>query len=114
VFVDYIDRGRYITVGAINVLPAVVDRIESGMLWLYWQGCRLAAAPLPFETRIPGDFGVRPSQILIIRPDRLSARKRENLLEVEVEIKSAEFLTVELRRQNPHVMHRRDTAASMT
>jgi molybdate transport system ATP-binding protein len=132
-----------------NILPAVVDRLESDTLWLSWQGRRLAAAPLPFEPGTPVYLCVRPSQILIVRPDRLTARKRENLLEVEVvdqdmhaetytlylrlpdsdaahdlelalpgyvyhrlELESAKSLTVELRRQALHVMHRQDTAAS--
>ena len=132
-----------------NILPAVVDRIESGTLWLDWQGRRLAAAPLPFESGTPVYLCVRASQILIVRPDRLTARQRENLLDVDVvgqdmhaetytlylrlpdsdaahdlelvlpgyvyhrlELENAKSLTVELRRQDLHVIHRQDTAAS--
>ncbi|ETW93735.1 MAG: hypothetical protein ETSY1_37950 [Candidatus Entotheonella factor] len=68
-----------------NILPAVVDRAEPTTLWLTWQGHQLAANPLPALT--PGTLVyicIRPSQILIVRPDRLTARPRENLLNVEI------------------------------
>ncbi len=85
-----------------NILPAVVNQVETDTLWLDWLGHRLATAPLPFA---PGDsvyVCIRPSQLLIVRPDRLTARPRENLLDVEIVGKDmhAETYTLYLRLHN--------------
>jgi ABC-type Fe3+/spermidine/putrescine transport system ATPase subunit len=82
-----------------NILPAVVDRQESGTLWLRWQGHSLAAAPLALEAGTPVYICIRPSQILIVRADRAAARRRENLLEVTVvgQDIQAEMYTLYLR-----------------
>lgn len=90
-----------------NILPAVVDRLESDTLWLNWRGERLAAAPLAFAPGSPVYICIRPSRILIVRPDRLTARPRENLLHVEVVGSDlhAETYTLYLRLHNSHTAH---------
>ena len=68
-----------------NILPAVVEQSDADTLWLNWQGRQLAAPPLPaLAPGTPVHLCIRPSQILIVRPDRLTARARENLLNVEI------------------------------
>ncbi|MCS6925762.1 MAG: ABC transporter ATP-binding protein [Candidatus Binatia bacterium] len=67
-------------VGTRNILPAVVAQVEEHTLWLSWQGHRIAAPPRPFARGSPVYLCIRPTQIMIVRPDRLAERKRENLL----------------------------------
>lgn len=90
-----------------NILPAVVDEVESGTLWLDWQGQRLAAGPLPLAPGTPVYLCVRPSQLLIVRPDRMAARPRENLLEVEIIGRDmhAEMYTLYLRLHDSDAVH---------
>lgn len=66
-------------VGTGNILPAVVERVEEQTLWLFWQGHRIAASPAPFASGSPVYLCIRPTQIMIVRPDRLTERERENL-----------------------------------
>ncbi len=90
-----------------NILPAVVERAESGTLWLQWQGQRLAAAPHPLEPGTPVYICVRPSQLLIVRPGRLTARQRENVLKLEVvgSDRRAEMQTLYLRLYDSDAVH---------
>lgn len=67
-------------VGTGNILPAVVEEAETDTLWLRWQQQRIAVTPLPLAVGTPVYLCVRPTQILIVRPDRLHERPRENLL----------------------------------
>jgi molybdate transport system ATP-binding protein len=67
-------------VGTGNILPAVVEHNEKDTLWLRWQGRRVATFPTTLLS--PGTavfLCVRPTQILVVRSDRLSAHARENL-----------------------------------
>lgn len=66
-------------VGTSNILPAVVERVEPQTLWLQWQGRRIAANPAPFAPGASVYLCVRPTQILLVRPDRVAERERENL-----------------------------------
>jgi molybdate transport system ATP-binding protein len=86
-------------VGTGNILPAVVEGLDEDTLWLRWQGHRLAAAPAPFTPGTPVYLCVRPTQILIVRPDRLAERERENLLRGHIvgEMMQAETHTLQLR-----------------
>ncbi len=91
-----------------NILPAVVDRAESTTLWLDWQGHRLAApSQRALTPGTPVYICIRPSQILIVRPDRLTARPRENLLNVEIVGNElhAEMHTLYLRLPNSDTAH---------
>ncbi len=90
-----------------NILPAVVERAEPTTLWLGWQGHCLATNPLPLAPGTPVYICIRPSQIRIVRPDRLTARPRENLLNVEVVGSDlhAEMHTLYLRLHNSHAAH---------
>jgi molybdate transport system ATP-binding protein len=63
-----------------NILPAVVDRLEAETLWLRWQGYAIAAAPQPLAPGTPVYLCIRPAQVLVVRPERLSSRQRDNLL----------------------------------
>lgn len=67
-------------VGMGNILPAVVEQSDAWTLWLRWQGYRIAAPPAPVTVGAPVYLCIRPAQILIVRPDRLAQRERENLL----------------------------------
>lgn len=63
-----------------NILPAVVERAEAETLWVRWHDHLLATRP---QALAPGTLVylcIRPTQILIVRPQRLKARQRENLL----------------------------------
>jgi molybdate transport system ATP-binding protein len=63
-----------------NVLPAVAEHSEGDTLWVHWQGHHLAVPAHPITPGTPVDLCIRPTQILIIRPDRLRERERVNLL----------------------------------
>jgi molybdate transport system ATP-binding protein len=67
-------------VGTKNILPAVVEQADAPNLWVRWQGHRLAVTSTAFAPGAPVYLCIRPTQILIVRPDRFSERKRENLL----------------------------------
>jgi molybdate transport system ATP-binding protein len=86
-------------VGTGNILPAVVERAEAGTLWLGWQGQQIAAAPAPFAPGMPVYLCIRPTQLLVVRPDRLAERERENLLSGHIvsEMMQAETYTLHLR-----------------
>jgi molybdate transport system ATP-binding protein len=82
-----------------NILPAVVERVEGETLWLRCQGHRLATAPLPLAPGTPVDLCIRPTQVLIVRPDRMTTRPRENLLwgHIVSEVRHAEMYTLHLQ-----------------
>ncbi len=91
-----------------NILPAVINQAEPTTLWLNWQGYRLAAPPQrSFTPGAPVYICIRPSQILIVRPDRLTTRPRENLLNVEIVGNElhAEMHTLYLRLPNSDAPH---------
>lgn len=67
-------------VGVGNILPAEVECNEPDTLWLRWQGQRVAASPTSLAPGTPVFLCVRPTQILVVRADRLTERARENLL----------------------------------
>jgi molybdate transport system ATP-binding protein len=67
-------------VGTGNILPAVVERVERETLWVRWQRHLLAVAPQALSPGAPVYVCVRPTQILLVRPDRLPQRERENIL----------------------------------
>jgi molybdate transport system ATP-binding protein len=81
-----------------NILPAVVERVEAETLWLRWQGHGLATAPLPLPPGTSVDLCIRPTQVLIVRPDRVTTRPRENLLwgHIVGEVRHAEMYTLHL------------------
>ena len=86
-------------VGTGNILPAVVEQMTAGTLWLQWQGRRIAAVPAQFVPGTPVYLCIRPTQILIVRPDRLAERERENLLcgDIVGTLMQAETYTLHLR-----------------
>jgi molybdate transport system ATP-binding protein len=67
-------------VGTGNILPAVVERTDGETLWVQWQKNRLAVEPKTLGPGTPVYVCIRPTQILLVRPDRLSQRERENVL----------------------------------
>jgi molybdate transport system ATP-binding protein len=67
-------------VGTRNILPAVVERTDPDTLWVQWQGHRIAVPAHPIASGTPVDLCIRPTQVLIVRPDRLGERERVNLL----------------------------------
>ena len=85
-----------------NILPAVVERVDGGTLWLKWCGQLLAADARPLAIGTPVYVCIRPTQILIVRPDRFAARERQNLLRgsiVHTDMQ-AETYTLHLRLDN--------------
>lgn len=67
-------------VGTRNILPAVAERTAGDTLWVQWQGHHIAVPARPIASGTPVDLCIRPTQILIVRPDRLGERERVNLL----------------------------------
>ena len=63
-----------------NILPAVVERVDGETLWLNWCGRLLATHAQPLPAGTPVYACIRPTQILIVRPDRFGARARQNVL----------------------------------
>ena len=63
-----------------NILPAVVERIDGKTVWLNWRGRLLATYAQPLPAGTPVYACIRPTQILIVRPDRFGARQRQNVL----------------------------------
>ena len=85
-----------------NILPAVVEGADGETLWLRWDGQLLAADPQPLAAGTPVYVCIRPTQILIVRPDRFAARERQNLLSgsiVQTDVQ-AETYTLHLRLDN--------------
>src|SRR5712692_484354 len=82
-----------------NILSAVVERVEAGTLWLRWQGHCLATALLPLAPGTSVDLCIRPTQVLIVRPDRGTTRPRKNLLwgHIVSEVRHAEMYTLHLQ-----------------
>lgn len=82
-----------------NILPALVERVEAETLWLRWHDHAIAAPPQPLAPGTPVYLCVRPTQVLIVRPTRLHARARENLLQGTIvrETMQAETYTLYLR-----------------
>jgi ABC-type sulfate/molybdate transport systems ATPase subunit len=82
-----------------NILPALVERAADDTLWLQWQGHTLAAPPQPLAPGTPVYCCVRPAQVLIVRPERMTSRPRENLLRGEIvrETMQAETYTLYVR-----------------
>jgi molybdate transport system ATP-binding protein len=67
-------------VGTGNILPAVVERMDEGTLWVRWQKNLIAVVPKVLAPGTPVYLCIRPTQILLVRPDRLSQHERENVL----------------------------------
>ena len=82
-----------------NILPAVVERVDGETLWLRWRGRLLATDARPLAAGTPVYVCIRPTQILIVRPDRFAARERQNVLSgaiVHTDVQ-AETYTLHLR-----------------
>jgi molybdate transport system ATP-binding protein len=58
-------------VGTRNILRATVIESSSQRLLLDWQGRTLEAEPLPLNEGQEVDICIRPTQVMIVRPDRL-------------------------------------------
>jgi molybdate transport system ATP-binding protein len=67
-------------VGTRNILSAVAERTEGDTLWVQWQGHYIAVPACPIAPGTPVELCIRPTQILIVRPERLGERERVNLL----------------------------------
>lgn len=63
-----------------NILPAVVECVDEEAVWLRWRGHLLAAKAQPMAPGTPVYVCIRPTQILIVRPDRFTARERQNVV----------------------------------
>jgi molybdate transport system ATP-binding protein len=85
-----------------NILPAVVEHVEAETLWVRWQGYRIATTPQPLTPGTPVYLCIRPAQVLIVRPERLTSRRRDNLLcgDIVQETMHAETYTLFLRLEH--------------
>ena len=63
-----------------NILPATVERVEGEQLWLRWGSRLLVAEGRSMPSGTPVHVCIRSTQILIVRPDRSTARERQNVL----------------------------------
>lgn len=99
VFFHPADRRVAELVGTGNILPAVVERGDDRTLWLRWHDWQIAAAPAPFAPGTPVYLCIRPTQVLIVRPDRIALRERENVFcgEIVREMMQAETYTLYIR-----------------
>ncbi|HEY7493430.1 MAG TPA: hypothetical protein VIH59_20240, partial [Candidatus Tectomicrobia bacterium] len=90
-----------------NILPAVVDRLEAETLWVRWQGHILATLPQSLPPGTPVYLCIRPTQILIVRSERLFTRQRENLLSGTIvrESMQAEAYTLYFRLEHSHTTY---------
>ena len=59
-------------VGTRNILRARVQSVDEETLTLGWRGCILEANPLPLSPGAEVDVCIRPTQVMIVRPDRPS------------------------------------------
>jgi len=66
-------------VGTRNILPAVVERNEGQTLWLRWQEHPLAALATSLKPGTPVYVCIRPTQVLLVPPERRDEKERENL-----------------------------------
>lgn len=64
-----------------NIFTAVVERCEAETMWLRWNGHCLAVPPQTLAPGTPVYLCIRPTQVLIVRPERVATRRRENLLQ---------------------------------
>lgn len=71
-------------VGTGNILPAVVDHVGKDTMWVRWQKQLIAVAPQALSPGASLYLCVRPTQILLVRPDRLLQRERENVLHGQI------------------------------
>jgi molybdate transport system ATP-binding protein len=85
-----------------NIVPAVVEHVEAETLWVRWQGYTIATTPQPLEPGTPVYLCIRPTQVLIVRPERLTSRRRDNLLcgDIVQETMHAETYTLFLRLEH--------------
>ena len=63
-----------------NILPATVERVDGEKLWLRWGSRLLETEGRSMPPGTPVYVCIRPTQILIVRPDRSMARERQNVL----------------------------------
>ena len=63
-----------------NILPATVERVNGEKSWLRWGGRLLVTEGRTLPPGTPVYVCIRPTQILIVRPDRSAARERQNVL----------------------------------
>lgn len=67
-----------------NILSAVVERVDEDTLWLRWGAHLLATDVQPLAVGTPVHVCIRPTQVLIVRPDRFAARQRQNVLSASI------------------------------
>ena len=63
-----------------NILPATVERVDGEKSWLRWGRRLLLTQGRSLAPGTPVYVCIRPTQILIVRPDRSAARERQNVL----------------------------------
>ena len=85
-----------------NIVPAVVEHVDAETLWVRWQRYTIATTPQPLVPGTPVYLCIRPTQVLIVRPERLTSRRRENLLcgDIVRETIHAETYTLFLRLEH--------------
>jgi molybdate transport system ATP-binding protein len=66
-------------VGTENILSAQIERTANDWAWVQWQGRRIITKPTSLPAGAPVFLCIRPTQILVVRPDRLEERPRKNV-----------------------------------
>lgn len=90
-----------------NIVPAVVEHVDAETLWVRWQGYTIAATPQPLAPGTPVYLCIRPTQILIVRPERLASRQRDTLLYGDIvrETSQLDTSTLSLRLEHSTATH---------
>jgi ABC-type Fe3+/spermidine/putrescine transport system ATPase subunit len=90
-----------------NIVPAVVEGIDADTLWVRWQGYTIATTPQPLRPGTPVYLCIRPTQVLIVHPERLTSRRRDNLLcgDIVQETRHVDTSTLFLRLAHSSATH---------
>ena len=90
-----------------NIVPAVVEHTTAETLWVLWQGYMIATPPQPLLPGTPVYLCIRPTQVLIVHPERLTSQRRENLLYGDIvrETMHAETSTLFLRLEHSNAAY---------
>lgn len=88
-------------VGTENILFATVERSEKDFAWVSWQGHRIITKPTSLSVGALVFLCIRPTQILVVRSDRLEERPRENVLRGKIvhETMLAETYTLHIQSE---------------
>ncbi len=79
-----------------NVLRGTVLSVDAAAMRIGWRGRVLEAAPQPLAPDTPVDICIRPTQIMIVRPDRATTEPRHNVFHGRIVQESVQAETYRL------------------